>query len=98
MSFTSANKDQILAILGYPITADSMSLIDSKTAKVETASASAVTRVQGYLTELTAIEEELKTARDLPGSAFAQIKQEARRFTSLVSLALSLDIKTDAWS
>jgi hypothetical protein len=97
MPLTSPERDRILATLGYSITQDVLDNINQRVAILDSISPDAVTRIKAYLTEMTAIEAQIKTARDLPGSAIAQLKTEARRLTSLIALALSLDIRQDTW-
>lgn len=97
MSWTEAQYDKVAAYLGYPITSDYLVKVTQKMDAITALSASAETRVASYLTELAAIETQIATARNSPGSALGQLKAEARRFTKLVSFGLNLEVHEDVW-
>lgn len=98
MTWASVDQDQIMAYLGYPVTSDQIAKVQAKMNSLQMLSDEAVIRVQAYLAELLQIDGQIEVARNSPGSAYSQLKAEARRFTSLVSLALNLDVYYDTWS
>ncbi len=93
MAFTAAHIDSIMGFLGYPTNADQVTKFTALANAVTAASASAETRVIGYLTRLTAIQAQIDTAVNAVGSPYDQLKTEAQRYCYLISNSLGMEIK-----
>lgn len=100
MAFADASTEKIIAYLGYPNDADSITEVEaSLTAISATADATAFeTRIEGYLTRLEALKTALDTQITTEGSTLITgLRTEGRRYVKLVSTATGLGVRADVW-
>lgn len=104
MSFAAATKEKVAAYLGYPLDDGELDYIGTALSRVEnltdsTASANAITRIEGWLSQLDTILTNIDTERDVEGTTkLPNLRYEGRRHISLVGNALSLEVRFDVLS
>jgi len=96
--FESGDKEKICFYLGYPPTPDNLSKIQQRMDQLQQVGADYVSRAREHLTELDQIQGEIENERGNAGSAFGQLKGEARRYASLLAIALNLPKNNDVYS
>ena len=92
MTFTVAQRAQIIEALGYSGTAETVEMIQQKLTEVE-AEITLETRVGTVWTTLTAIDGQITTARNVVGSSYDQLRSEAQRQVYMLSNVLGLEVK-----
>lgn len=104
MPFAAASKESIASFLGYPLTDIELDYIGSALSQIEgltdtTASANAITRIEGWLTQLSTIQTNINTERDIEGTTkLPNLRYEGRRHVALVGNALGLEVRFDVFS
>jgi hypothetical protein len=104
MAFAAATTEKVLTFLGYPFddfernyVQGALDLIEAMTDS--TTSAAAVTRIEGWLTQLETIETNINTERDIEGTTkLSNLRYEGRRLVSLVANSLKIEVRFDVFS
>lgn len=97
MPFTTSDRDKIMGFLGYAVTAENVQYVQGILTTVDNQSADAVTRVQGILTKLAAIDAEINTARNSPGGIYTQLLSEAQRNVGAIAFTLGIEVKRNIY-
>ncbi|MGB3495274.1 MAG: hypothetical protein WBA57_21265 [Elainellaceae cyanobacterium] len=98
MAFSTSEKEKICFYLGYPPTPDNLSKIQQRMDELTEVGENYVTRAQQHITELDQLQGEIEVERASSGGAFTQLKGEARRYASLLAIALNLPKNNDVYS
>lgn len=105
MSFSSGDRDRIMGYLGIPISNDQIDYIQGVLAGVEV-QAESVSRVQGYLTKLAAIDTQIDVARNVMmtlteagsiQSPYSQLLAEGQRVVKLLSASIGVEPRTTVY-
>jgi hypothetical protein len=93
MALSDSVKDFIEGSLGYPAAhPDTIAAFSDAFARINS-SASAEARVTALVTELKAIQTQVATARNTPGSAIDQLLAEGQRLNYQLSNSLGVEVK-----
>jgi PIN domain nuclease of toxin-antitoxin system len=98
MPWVTGDKDKLMAALGYSISAETLAEVQAAMDSTNAIAPDMVTRVQGYLAEIVAIDAQIKIARNAASGLLGQLKSEGRRHVGLISTAMSLDSRNDFYS
>jgi|GEM_PF-4029257 len=102
--FATASKEAIATLLGYPLNDTELTYIAEAMGQVEdladsTASTNAVTRIEGWLSQLATIQTNINTERDVEGTTMLpNLRYEGRRHVALIGNALGVEIRFDIFS
>jgi hypothetical protein len=97
MPFSTSDRDKIMGFLGYAVTTENVNYVQGILTTVEGQSADAVTRVQGYLTKLAAIDSQIDTARNTAGGVYTQLLSEGQRNVGLLAFTLGIETKRNIY-
>lgn len=98
MTWDPASKRKIALYLGFPITAETYSRIESAQARVQAVDAGAIAPIQSFIAELEQLEAEIEAARDNdPADIFEPLKLEARRWVTRLATALDLEVNRNVF-
>lgn len=98
MSWASGTKRKIAFYLGYPISSETYSRIESAQARIAALDTGAIAPIEGFITELEQLETEIEASRDNdPADIFEPLKNEARRWVTRLSLALDIEVNRNVF-
>jgi len=99
MSWNSpADRDRIMAALGYPITEENISRVQAAMDRVARISVQAQARIQTTLSQLSVIEGQIATARNSSSQILGQLRGEAQRLANTISIAMNLPIQNKIYT
>lgn len=99
MSWNSPDdRDRIMAVLGYPITHENISKVQSAMDRVAAISPQARARIQGLLSQISVIEGQIATARNSSSQILGQLRGEAQRLANSISIAMSLPVQNKVYA